>query len=97
MFPLMVQHMIPRIGFGWTMRTCAFLVLGLLIFANLAIRSNLEHHPRRFDILDYFRPLREPSFAILSVASFFMYCRSSPCARDSRDSREETSATQRSC
>ena len=70
----MVQHLIPQIGFGWTMRTCAFFILALLIFANLKVRSNLKHVPRRFDVRDYFRPLRETNFAILAVAYFFMYC-----------------------
>ncbi|CAG8906182.1 unnamed protein product [Penicillium egyptiacum] len=26
-FPLMVQHLLPQVGFGWTMRICAFLIL----------------------------------------------------------------------
>ncbi|KAL7921216.1 MFS general substrate transporter [Trichoderma austrokoningii] len=29
--PIMINHLIPTIGFGWTMRICAFLMLGLLV------------------------------------------------------------------
>ncbi|PQE19424.1 monocarboxylate permease protein [Rutstroemia sp. NJR-2017a BBW] len=32
--PIMVNRLIPQIGFGWTMRAVAFIILGLLIIAN---------------------------------------------------------------
>ncbi|KAF9884683.1 hypothetical protein FE257_001376 [Aspergillus nanangensis] len=72
-FPLMVQHLLPQVGFGWTMRICAFLILGLLIIANLTISSNLRHAPRPFSAMHYFGPLRELNFVMLCTASFFMY------------------------
>ncbi|KAL6713045.1 hypothetical protein ACLMJK_009441 [Lecanora helva] len=72
-FPLMVQHLIPDVGFPWTMRTCAFLIFTLLVFANLTVSSNFPHKPRPISIMDYIGPLGEPNFAILAVASFFMY------------------------
>jgi MFS family permease len=80
--PLMVQHLIPQIGFGWTMRTCAFLILAFLTFALLTVRSNLEHKPTPFGLMQYVRPLRETNFAILTGASFLMYCmlEGEPCA-----------------
>lgn len=31
-FPILVQNCIPKIGFKWTLRTCAFIVMALLIF-----------------------------------------------------------------
>lgn len=30
-FPIMVQRMLPQVGFGWAMRTAAFLILFLLV------------------------------------------------------------------
>ncbi|KAJ5505618.1 Major facilitator superfamily domain general substrate transporter [Penicillium expansum] len=72
-FPLMVQHLLPQVGFGWTMRICAFMILGLLIIANLAISSNLSHAPRPFSVMHYLGPLREVNFGILCTASFLMY------------------------
>ncbi len=40
-FPVMVQKLIPQVGFGWTMRICAFMVLGLMILGNLTLKSRL--------------------------------------------------------
>lgn len=71
-FPLMVQHRLPRVGFGWTMRICAFLIRGLLVIANLTIASNLQHAPRSFSVMHYLGPLRELNFGIRCTASFFM-------------------------
>lgn len=73
-FPLMVQHLLRQVGFGWTMRICAFMILGLLVIANLAISSNFAHRPRPFSVMHYLGPLRELNFGILCAASFFMYC-----------------------
>lgn len=70
----MAQHLIPEVGFGWAVRACAFLILGMLIVANLTITSNLEHTPKPFKIMDYVRPLRELDFCIMAGASFFLYC-----------------------
>ncbi|GFF95101.1 hypothetical protein IFM53868_07850 [Aspergillus udagawae] len=74
-FLLMAQHLLPQVGFGWTMRICAFLILGLLVIANLAISSNLRHAPRPFSVMHYLGPLRELNFGILfpilNGASFF--------------------------
>ncbi|KAH8430738.1 MCT family MFS transporter [Aspergillus melleus] len=64
-FPLMVQHLIPRVGFGWTMRICAFLVLAMLIFAVLTVSSRIEHRPTPMKIVDYVKPLSELDFCIL--------------------------------
>ncbi|EAW15403.1 putative monocarboxylate transporter [Aspergillus fischeri NRRL 181] len=72
-FPLMVQHLLPQVGFGWTMRICAFLILGLLVIANLTISSYFRHAPRPFSVMHYLGPLRALNFGILCTASFFMY------------------------
>ncbi|GIC93061.1 uncharacterized protein Aud_009540 [Aspergillus udagawae] len=72
-FPTDVQHLLPQVGFGWTMRICAFLILGLLVIANLTISSNLRHAPRPFSVMHYLGPLRELNFGILCTATFFMY------------------------
>lgn len=42
----MISRLIPRIGFPWAMRSSAFLVLGLLIIANLTIASRVPPDPR---------------------------------------------------
>jgi MFS family permease len=47
--PIMVNRLIPMIGFGWTMRICAFLMLGLLVITNLTVRSRLRPQPKKHD------------------------------------------------
>lgn len=74
-FPQMTQHLIPDVGFSWTVRTCAFVVLGLMIFAIPAVSSNWEHKPRPFDIGIYLRPVGELNFCILAASCFLLYCK----------------------
>lgn len=72
-FPIMVQRMIPEVGFGWTMRTCAFLILGLMIVANLTIVSRIP--PRRTPVrpMDFVKPFKDSRFSILAVGTFLTW------------------------
>ncbi|RAO69110.1 uncharacterized protein BHQ10_005122 [Talaromyces amestolkiae] len=72
-FPLMVQHLLPQVGFGWTMRICAFLILGMLVIANTCISSALPHKPRPFHIMQYIAPLKDFNFLVLCASEFFMF------------------------
>lgn len=71
--PIMVTRLIPEVGFPWTMRICAFLILGLLVIANLTVKSRLPPKPRKLDMMEFIRPLKEPAFSILCIASFFFF------------------------
>jgi MFS family permease len=71
-FPIMVTKLIPQIGFAWTIRSVAFVILGVLVFANLTVKSRLQHKPSRVNVVDFFRPLGEPAFA-LTVSGAFMF------------------------
>ncbi|RDW75500.1 hypothetical protein BP6252_06642 [Coleophoma cylindrospora] len=71
--PIMVQHLIPKIGFGWTMRAVAFMFLGLLAIANLTIKSRLPPARRPFRFFDLISPFTEKPFLLLAFASFFIY------------------------
>ena len=73
-FPIMIIHLLPEVGFGWTLRICAFLILALLIFANLTVRSRIPPTPRPFNVMAFIRPLKVPSFSLLTAAVFFFYC-----------------------
>ena len=72
-FPIMVSHLIPKVGFPWTMRACAFLILGMLIIANLTVKSRLTPNPRPLVLMEFIRPLKEPAFGLLCLASFFFF------------------------
>lgn len=71
----MVQHLLPQVGFGWTMRICAFLILGMLVIANTCISSALPHKPRPFYIMQYIAPLKDLNFLVLCISEFFMFCK----------------------
>ena len=69
-FPIMTEKLFTEVGFGWTMRISAFLMLGLLTIANLTLKSRLPPHPKRTNIAEFFRPMKERSFALLACSSF---------------------------
>ncbi|KIW10009.1 hypothetical protein PV08_11785 [Exophiala spinifera] len=72
-FPIVVSRMIRETGFGWAMRTCAFLILFNSIVAILTLRSRIPPSGRKFDINAFVRPLRELPMVWTTFAVFFFY------------------------
>ncbi|KAK5377550.1 hypothetical protein LTR20_002011 [Exophiala xenobiotica] len=72
-FPIMVERLIPQVGFGWTMRICAFLILGLGTIACLTVVSRIPPRPKPVKAMDFFRPFTEPTFAILAFGTFLTW------------------------
>jgi len=68
----MVTHLIERIGFGWAMRICAFLILFLLTIANLTVKSRIAPQPRTVSLLDFLKPFTEVTY-LLSVVGNFLF------------------------
>lgn len=66
-FPIMVARLVGEVGFAWTMRICAFLILALLIVANLFIKSRIPPFPKPVKLMDFIKPLTEPTFALLTI------------------------------
>ncbi|KAG4437314.1 hypothetical protein IFR05_007210 [Cadophora sp. M221] len=71
--PIMVQHLIEEVGFGWAMRITAFLIFGLLIFGNIAIKSRLPPVRKPFTLKEYFMPFAEIPFLLLAIGSLLVY------------------------
>ena len=71
--PIMVQRLIPHIGFGWTMRAVGFLFLGLLTIANLTIKSRLPPARGPFNVMEMVKPFTEKPFLLLALGAFFIY------------------------
>ncbi|KAF5608294.1 major facilitator superfamily transporter [Fusarium subglutinans] len=69
--PIVVNRLIPRIGFGWTMRVCSFLLFALLVVTNLTVRSRIAPQPKEKGIIAYLRPFTSLSFVLTSLAGFF--------------------------
>lgn len=71
-FPILVTHLIRQVGFGWAMRICAFLILALLIVANLTVRSFHAPSPQKITGAQLRKPFTEPDFLFLA-AGFFCF------------------------
>lgn len=72
-FPIMVSHLIPQVGFPWAMRICAFLVLFMLVIANVTLKSRLVHARKSVNLMNFLRPLKDPKFAVTVAASFCFF------------------------
>ncbi|WAO91276.1 Transporter mch4 [Fusarium falciforme] len=69
-FPIMVNRLICRAGFGWAMRARGFLVLFMLTIANLTIRAYRPPHPQKVTGAMVRKPFTEPEFVLLSADLF---------------------------
>ncbi|KAF2731872.1 MFS general substrate transporter [Polyplosphaeria fusca] len=69
-FPIMITHLIATIGFAWALRTSGFLILLLLIPANLTIRTYQPPRPYAITRDKITKPFKEPPF-VLIAAGFF--------------------------
>jgi MFS family permease len=72
-FPIMASHLIPTVGFGWTMRIIAFLILGLMIVASLTVKSRLAPRPRAFELVVFLEPFKDMKFVLCTAAAFLFF------------------------
>ena len=71
--PIMVTKLIPQIGFAWAMRSAAFTLLGMLIIANLTVKSRLKPRPRPLIIMEFIRPFKDITFLLVTLGSWFFF------------------------
>lgn len=69
--PIMMNHLIPHIGFPWTVRVIAFLFLGMCGITCATVKSRLPPRPTPFVLADYMNAFREPPFFTTVMGSFF--------------------------
>lgn len=72
-FPIMVERLVVRVGFGWAMRAAAFLILALLIYANLTVKSRLPPSPKPWSLHEFVDPLKELPFFLVVTSSFLFF------------------------
>ncbi|KAK4955109.1 hypothetical protein LTR10_007303 [Elasticomyces elasticus] len=72
-FPIMVQRMIVQVGFGWAMRTSAFLILALMIVANLTVKSRIPPFKKPWHFKEFVLPLKELPFDLVTFGSFLFF------------------------
>ncbi|KAF2083780.1 putative monocarboxylate permease [Saccharata proteae CBS 121410] len=72
-FPIMVDRLINEIGFPWAMRTAAFMILGLLVIANLTVRSRLPPSPKPTSLKEFVTPFTEIPYLCVTIGSFMFF------------------------
>lgn len=72
-FPIMLHRLVPQVGFPWAIRIAAFLILAMLLFSNLTVRSRIPPSPKNLRLVDYVKPLRERVYLLTSIGAFLFY------------------------
>ncbi|KAI0099697.1 monocarboxylate permease-like protein [Nemania sp. FL0031] len=71
--PILMSHLIPMIGFPWTVRILGFIALFCCGVACFTVKSRLPPRPTPFHFMQLVRPFKEARFALVVVASFFVF------------------------
>lgn len=66
-FPTMVRQLLPKIGFGQTVRAIGFIQVGNLVIANLLVKPRLP--PRKGGPLVDWVALRDPEYILVVVSA----------------------------
>lgn len=69
-FPAMVQQLIPKIGFAWTMRSLAFIQLTILVICNIGIKPRVP--PRKTGDLVDWKSFKEAPYVLFAAGMFFV-------------------------
>ena len=65
--------MINEVGFPWAMRTAAFLILFMMIIANLTITSRMPPARKPVEVMEFIRPLKELPFDLVCAGAFVFF------------------------
>ncbi|KAH8651177.1 major facilitator superfamily domain-containing protein [Xylariales sp. PMI_506] len=71
-FPIMVSRLINAVGYSWSMRICAFLILALLVIANLTVKARHPPRPQPISRAQLIQPFKEPGYVLLTAGFFFL-------------------------
>ncbi|KAK7915045.1 major facilitator superfamily transporter [Apiospora marii] len=79
-FPLIISNLLRTVGYGWTLRICAFMILALLFVANAFVRrrptpesaANRQRGLGGMTRAQMIKPFRERAFQILLLGQFII-------------------------
>ncbi|KAF3004217.1 hypothetical protein E8E13_007051 [Curvularia kusanoi] len=71
--PIMASHLIPEIGYAWTMRAIAFMLLGLLIIGVLTVKARLPQQKRALQLSVFLEPFTDIRFVLITASSFLFF------------------------
>ncbi|KAI8716385.1 MFS domain-containing protein [Fusarium sp. LHS14.1] len=76
-FPIVITHLIPKVGYGWAMRIAAFIILFLLVIASLTVKRRVKPSLTKLTAEDLHRPFHEIVFLVVlagfALLSFGLY------------------------
>ncbi|KAK5107280.1 hypothetical protein LTR62_001409 [Meristemomyces frigidus] len=70
-FPILVQQLLPRIGFGWTIRCIGFVMLGIDVVTVAFYRTRMP--PRRTGPIIEWAAFRELPYVLFCGSAFFFF------------------------
>ncbi|KAE8333907.1 major facilitator superfamily domain-containing protein [Aspergillus sergii] len=70
-FPAMIQHLTPKIGFPWAVRCMGFVVLFMVIVILALLRPRLP--PRKSGPLVEWGAFKEPAYMLFTLGVFLLY------------------------
>ena len=70
-FPVIVQQLLPKVGFGWTVRVLGFVMLALQAIALVFVRPRLP--PRKSGPLVEWAAFRELPYTLFSIGMFLAF------------------------
>ncbi len=69
-FPIVLSQLLSKVGFGWAVRTCGFIMMPILFFAAVTVKARLPPRESRFFLWSAFKSSR---YVLLIGAVFFMF------------------------
>lgn len=71
-FPIMISRMIKSVGYGWAIRSAAFIILALLVVTNLTLKARRPPKPVALSRKQMMEPFHETPFLLLLVGQFLV-------------------------
>jgi MFS family permease len=71
-FPVLLQKLLPQLGFAWSTRILGFILLALAVPANLWLRTRLPVSGHLQSVWPDFTIFRDRAYAVASAGIFFM-------------------------
>lgn len=72
LYPLIVRNLLPRIGYGWTVRVCGFVMGTLGVIAGLCLRTRVV--ARKTGPLVELSAFKETSYTLFCIGSLLFFC-----------------------
>ncbi|TGO51419.1 hypothetical protein BOTNAR_0357g00090 [Botryotinia narcissicola] len=70
-FPIMVQQLLPKIGYGWTMRSLGLIQLVCLGICNIGIKQRVP--PRKSGALIDYPSFKDAPYVLFAIGMFFNF------------------------